>query len=142
MDLPVCYTPLWVSPSDKPVDDRLVNSCQVLRYQYIYYMPLWAHVQVLAAYILMQPDDIGLVPVTELFHELLCQKGHLFFGKNVFRGRIQGDMDNRFPYMRVECNVRFKACIQFSIGTLPEVSAAIFGCHKTFAVPSSTFILL
>ena len=109
MDLPVCYTPLWVSPSDKPVDDRLVNSCQVLRYQYIYYMPLWAHVQVLAAYILMQPDDIGLVPVTELFHELLCQKGHLFFGKNVFRGRIQGDMDNRFPYMRVECNVRFKS---------------------------------
>lgn len=45
MDLPVCYTPLWVSPSDKPVDDRLVNSCQVLRYQYIYYMPLWAHMQ-------------------------------------------------------------------------------------------------
>ena len=109
MDLPVCYTPLWVSPSDKPVDDRLVNSCQVLRYQYIYYMPLWAHVQVLAAYILMQPDDIGLVPVTELFHELLRQYGHLFFGKNVVGGWIQGDVDNRFPDVRVECDIRLES---------------------------------
>ena len=79
MDLPVCYTPLWVSPSDKPVDDRLVNSCQVLRYQYIYYMPLWAHVHVLAFYVFVQPDNIRLVPVPELFHELLRQYGHLLF---------------------------------------------------------------
>lgn len=43
MDLPACYTPLWVSLPDKPVDDRLVNSCLVSRYRYIYYMPLWAH---------------------------------------------------------------------------------------------------
>ncbi len=79
----------WVSPSDKPVDDRLVNSCQVLRYQYIYYMPLWAHVHVLAFYVFVQPDNIRLVPVPELFHELLCQYGHLFLRENVFRARIQ-----------------------------------------------------
>ena len=109
MDLPVCYTPLWVSPSDKPVDDRLVNSCQVLRYQYIYYMPLWAHVHVLAVYVFMQPCNIGLVPVTEVFHELLRQYGHLLFRKNVFRGRVQGDVDNRFPDVRVECDVRLKS---------------------------------
>lgn len=88
MDLPVCYTPLWVSPSDKPVDDRLVNSCQVLRYQYIYYMPLWAHVHVFAVDVFVQPDYIRLVPVTEFFHKLLSQYRHLFFRKNVFRGRI------------------------------------------------------
>ena len=57
MDLPVCYTPLWVSPSDKPVDDRLVNSCQVLRYQYIYYMPLWAHVTMRMITVSMPGDD-------------------------------------------------------------------------------------
>lgn len=109
MDLPVCYTPLWVSPSDKPVDDRLVNSCQVLRYQYIYYMPLCAHVHVLAVYVFMQPCNIGLVPVTEVFHELLRQYGHLLFRKDVFRGRVQGDVDNRFPDVRVECDVRLES---------------------------------
>lgn len=109
MDLPVCYTPLWVSPSDKPVDDRLVNSCQVLRYQYIYYMPLWAHVHVPAVYVFVQPYDIGLVPVSELFHELLRQYGHLFLRENIFRGRIQGDMYNRFPDVRVECDIRLES---------------------------------
>ena len=108
MDLPVCYTPLWVSPSDKPVDDRLVNSCQVLRYQYIYYMPLWAHVQVLAVDVLVQPDDLRLVPVTEPLHKLTGQHRKLFLGKNVFRGRVQRDMDDRLPDVRIECHVRLE----------------------------------
>ena len=66
-------------------------------------------VHVLAVYVFMQPYDIGLVPVTEVFHELLSQYGHLLFRKNVFRGRVQGDVDNRFPDVRVECDVRFKS---------------------------------
>ena len=53
-------------------------------------------VHVLAVYVFVQPDNIRLVPVTELFHELLCQYCHLFFRKNVFWGRVQGDMDDRF----------------------------------------------
>lgn len=73
MDLPVCYTPLWVSPSDKPVDDRLVNSCQVLRYQYIYYMPLWAHMHVrMPVYVFMLINDKGLISVAHLFDILPC----------------------------------------------------------------------
>ena len=46
-------------------------------------------VHVLAIDVFVQPDNIRLVPVTELFHKLLSQKGHLFFRKYVFRGRIQ-----------------------------------------------------
>ena len=33
-------------------------------------------VHVFAVYVFVQPYDIGLVPVTELFHELLRQYGH------------------------------------------------------------------
>ncbi len=46
-------------------------------------------VHVLAFYVFVQPDNIRLVPVPELFHELLCQYGHLFLRENVFRARIQ-----------------------------------------------------
>lgn len=80
MDLPACYTPLWVSPPDKPVDDRLVNSCLVSRYQYIYYMPLWAHVYVLAVYILMLENHIRLRTVSQPFHILLPDLGKLLIG--------------------------------------------------------------
>lgn len=66
-------------------------------------------VHVLAVYVFMQSYDIGLVPVTEVFHELLSQYGHLLFRKNVFRGRVQGDVDNRFPDVRVECDVRLES---------------------------------
>ena len=45
-------------------------------------------VHVFAVDVFVQPYDIRLVPVTELFHELLSQKDHLFFRKYVFRGRI------------------------------------------------------
>lgn len=47
-------------------------------------------------------------------NELLYQYGHPFFRKNVFWRWIQGDMDNRFPDVRVECDIRFesKACTQ------------------------------
>ena len=68
MDLPVCYTPLWVSPSDKPVDDRLVNSCQVLRYQYIYYMPLWAHMHVRMLLVEMLGDEELRILDSHPFH--------------------------------------------------------------------------
>lgn len=63
----------------------------------------------LAVYVFMQPYDIGLVPVTELFHELLRQYGHQLFRKNVFGIRIQGDVDNRFPDVRVECDIRLES---------------------------------
>ena len=66
-------------------------------------------VHVFAVDVFVQPDYIRLVPVTELFHKLLRQYGHLLFRKNVFRGRIQWDMDNRFLDVRIKCNVRFKS---------------------------------
>ena len=44
---------------------------------------------VFAVDVFVQPDYIRLVPVTEFFHKLLSQYRHLFFRKNVFRGRIQ-----------------------------------------------------
>lgn len=59
---------------------------------YLFTLPVDTYrndVHVLAVYVFVQPYDIGLVPVTELFHELLRQYGHLLFRKNVFRGRIQ-----------------------------------------------------
>ena len=88
MDLPVCYTPLWVSPSDKPVDDRLVNSCQVLRYQYIYYMPLWAHMHVRMFPVLVSHDDVlrigdfhfTHVLLRKLYHFPVCQLGYVHRG--------------------------------------------------------------
>ena len=96
MDLPVCYTPLWVSPSDKPVDDRLVNSCQVLRYQYIYYMPLWAHMQVMPVYVLVLINNKGLIGVAHLFDILPCDGRELLVAETVIGMRIQGDVYNRF----------------------------------------------
>ena len=66
-------------------------------------------VHVSAVYVFVQPYDIGLVPVSELFHELLRQYGHLLLRENIFRGRIQGDMDNQFPDVRVECDVRLES---------------------------------
>nr|DAN22102.1 MAG TPA_asm: hypothetical protein [Bacteriophage sp.] len=96
MDLPACYTPLWVSPPDKPVDDRLVNSCLVSRYQYIYYIPLWAHVDVLAVYILMFENHVRLRAISQPLHILLPDLGKLFIGQLIVRVRVQRNMDNRF----------------------------------------------
>ena len=79
---------------------------------YLFTLPVDTYrndVHVLAVYVFVQPYDIGLVPVTEVFHELLRQYGHLLFRKNVFRGRVQGDVDNRFPDVRVECDVRLES---------------------------------
>ena len=59
----------------------------------------------LAGDVLMQPDNIWLVPVTELFHELTGQCRKLFLGKNIFRGWVQRDMDDRFLDVRIECRV-------------------------------------
>lgn len=105
MDLPVCYTPLWVSPSDKPVDDRLVNSCQVLRYQYIYYMPLWAHVQVLPPDVVVAIDDIGLVAEAHAPHVLLRQADKPLFAQAILRVGIEGDVQDGLLGLAVGCEV-------------------------------------
>ena len=89
MDLPACYTPLWVSPPDKPVDDRLVNSCLVSRYQYIYYIPLWAHVYMLPANVLMFENHIGLSAIPELLHILTPDVGKLLIGQFIIRMWIE-----------------------------------------------------
>ena len=95
MDLPVCYTPLWVSPSDKPVDDRLVNSCQVLRYQYIYYMPLWAHVHVMTVDVLMLVNHVWLVAISHALQVFTCDVLHIHIRQHIIGMRIQGDMHDR-----------------------------------------------
>ena len=66
-------------------------------------------VHVFAVDVFVQPNYIGLVPVTELFHKLLRQYGHLLFRKNVLRGGIQWDIDNRFSDVWIECNVRLES---------------------------------
>lgn len=108
MDLPVCYTPLWVSPSDKPVDDRLVTSCQVLRYQYIYYMPLWAHMQVRSSDILMSEDDIWLVAVSHLAHILPGYHHQLFIRQYIFRMGIERHVENSVTCIAVRSQIWLK----------------------------------
>ena len=52
------------------------------RLVYLFTLPVDTYrndVHVFAVYVFVQPYDIGLVPVTELFHELLRQYGHLLF---------------------------------------------------------------
>src|SRR5690554_1894818 len=102
MDLPACYTPLWVSPPDKPVDDRLVNSCLVSRYQYIYYMPLWAHVYMLAVYIFMLKNHIRLSAESHFFEIFPRNIRKLGVGQTVVRVRIKQNMDYGFAcfYLR------------------------------------------
>lgn len=81
----------------------------VMVYLHTFLIDAYRHdVQVLAVDVLMQPDNIRLVPVTELLHELTGQCRKLFLRKNVFRGRVQRDMDDRFPDVRIECHVRLK----------------------------------
>ena len=66
------------------------NSFPVVVYLFTLLVDTYRYdVHVLAVYVFVQPDNIRLVPVTELFHELLRQYGHLFLRENVFRGRIQ-----------------------------------------------------
>jgi len=82
----------------------------VMVYLFTFFIDAYRNdVHVPAVYVFVQPYDIGLVPVPELFHELLRQYGHLFLRENIFRGRIQGDMYNRFPDVRVECDIRLES---------------------------------
>lgn len=85
------------------------DSLLVMVYLDTFLIDAYRHdVQVLAVDILMQPDDVRLVPVTELLHELTGQCCKLFLGKNIFRGWVQRDMDDRFPDVRIECRIRFE----------------------------------
>lgn len=112
MDLPVCYTPLWVSPSDKPVDDRLVNSCQVLRYQYIYYMPLWAHMYMWMVSIKMTDNDVLRVFDSHLFHIVMCNLNHSFVIQLVLilLAKTQRGVSNYVSHFAVLRSLVVEAC--------------------------------
>ena len=92
-----------------PTDILCPDSLTIVVYLFSFLVDTYRNnVHVLAVDVFMQPYDIRLVPVTELFHKLLRQYGHLFFRKNIFRGRIQWNMDNRFPDVRVQCDIRLE----------------------------------
>ena len=93
-----------------PTDVLCPDGLPVVVYLFSFLVDTYRNdVHVFAVDVFVQPDYIRLVPVTELFHKLLCQYRHLLFRKNVFRGRIQWDMDNRFLDVRIKCDVRLES---------------------------------
>ena len=92
-----------------PADVLCPDSLPVMVYLFSFLVDAYRNdVHVLAVNIFVQPDNVRLVPVTELFHKLLRQYGHLLFRKNIFGIRIQGDVDNRFPDVRIKCDIRLE----------------------------------
>lgn len=90
-------------------DFLCTNGLLIMVYLDTFLVDAYRHdVQVFAVDVLMQPNDVRLVSVTELLHELTGQCRKLFLGKNVFRGGVQRDMDDRFPDVRIECRVRLE----------------------------------